>query len=72
MFLVPVPKGPTCLTCIFYCASWMVTLLPIYNHSFAGDVLGGHFQILDGVAPPEMNLNSCFTTHIYEALTQAF
>ena len=45
MFLLPVPKGPTCLTNTFHFASWMVTLIPVYYPSFAGDVppvLGGH------------------------------
>ena len=31
MFLVYIPKGPTSLTDVLYCASWMVTLISVDN-----------------------------------------
>ena len=34
MFLVPVPKGPACLTNVFHCTFWVVTITSVYNTSF--------------------------------------
>ena len=36
MFLVSVPKCPTCLIDVLHCASQMVTLVSIDNTSFVG------------------------------------
>ena len=75
MFFVPFPKGSSCLPNVFHCASWMVRLGPVYYPSFAGDVLvlflGAINRFLMEL-PPEVNLNSCFTTDVLEALSQVF
>ena len=45
MFLVSVPKSPTCLTDVIYYASQMVTLESVDKTSFVGDaalILGSH------------------------------
>ena len=45
MFLVPVPKGSSCLSNIFHYASWMVTPVPVNYLSLVVDVvlvLGSH------------------------------
>ena len=45
MFLVSVPKGPTCLTDVLHCASEIVTFVSMDNASLVSDavlILGGH------------------------------
>ena len=75
MFFVSVPRGPNCLPNIFHCASQMFTLIPVYYASFVGDVvfiLEGHYEIIDGVAPLEMKLDSYFITNSLETFIQVF
>ena len=53
----------------------MVTLIPVYYPSFAGDVvliLEILQQILDDVAHLKWTWDFCFTTDTIEALSQAF
>ena len=58
MFLLSVPKCPTCLTNALHCASQMVTLIPVNNPYLVGDavlILGRNYQTLI-VLPPQSEL----------------
>ena len=75
MFLVYVPKGPACFANVPHCATQMVTLVPVNNPSSVGDavfILRSYLQILNCIAPLEVNLDSCFITDTLKAFTEAF
>ena len=69
VFLEPFPKGPCRLPYALLITIQFATLIPVDYLTFLCDVLtiGGHHEVLDGVASFKMDLASHLTTNIFVA-----
>ena len=74
MFLKSFPKGPCRFTNVLIITIHSVTLVPVNHSTFSWDgafVLGGNWEVFDGITPFEINLYIPFITNFFKLLLSA-